>query len=180
MNLPKQYQWLTKESGPRMLLEALKLYGTLEMPGDRDSPTILAWAKEVGLSRVYTHDSIAWCGLFMLVIYLRAGKELPDGLSRENMLWALNWAKVGTHVSQPMLGDILTFKRNGGGHVSLMIAEDANYYHCLGGNQSDSVCISRIAKNRLYRAIRPHYNNQPANVRKIIMSANGPVSENEA
>lgn len=182
VELPKQYQFLAQEPGPKMLLEALKLYGTIEMPADRDSPVILSWAKELGLGRVYSHDSIAWCGLFMLTIYTRAGKELPSTLKPENMLWALNWAKVGTKIdpSNVSLGDILTFKRNGGGHVTMYIGEDSANYHCLGGNQSDSVCITRIAKSRLYEARRPLYNQQPANVRPIKLSATGPISSNEA
>ncbi|WP_051379816.1 hypothetical protein [Bradyrhizobium murdochi] len=70
-----------------------------------------------------------------------------------------------------MLGDVLTFKRDGDGHVALCVGEDA--YHCLGGNQSDQVCITRTAKSRPYKARRPIYNVQPANVRKIVLVANG-------
>lgn len=36
-----------------------------------------------------------------------------------------------------------------GGDVALYVGEDAGAYHCLGGNQSDKVCITRIAKSRL-------------------------------
>ena len=36
-----------------------------------------------------------------------------------------------------MLGDILTFKRNGGGHVGLYVGEDKDCYHVLGGNQGN-------------------------------------------
>ncbi len=182
MPLPKQYQFLTKEPGPKMLQEAISLYGTLEVPGDRDSPSIMTWAKELGLNKTYSADSVPWCGLFILAIYTRAGKTLPAGLKNENMLWALNWAKVGSHVDskQAMLGDILTFKRNGGGHVTMYVGEDAANFYCLGGNQSDSVNITKIAKNRLYEVRRPPYNSQPTNIRKIFLNASGPVSTNEA
>lgn len=173
--LPARYAWLDKEPGPKMLLEALKLYGTLEVPGPKDNPAILAWAAEVGLGQTYSHDSIPWCGLFMAVVAKRAGKQIPG-----SPLWALSWADFGTTAKMPMLGDVLTFKRNGGGHVALYVGEDAGAYHCLGGNQSDSVCITRIAKARLYRARRPAYNVQPANVRKVILAASGKLSTNEA
>jgi hypothetical protein len=79
-----------------------------------------------------------------------------------------------------MLGDILTFKRNGGRHVALYVGEDPNAFHCLGGNQSDKVCITRIARSRLYAARRPIYNDQPANVRKVKLASNGVLSANEA
>jgi uncharacterized protein (TIGR02594 family) len=175
MALPAQYAWLSDEDGPRMLLEALALFGTLEGAGTRDNPTILSWAKEVGLSKTYSHDSIPWCGLFMAVVAHRAGKEVVD-----SPLWALAWADFGKPSPSPMLGDVLTFKREGGGHVALYVGEDTSAYHCLGGNQSDKVGLTRILKSRLYRARRPHYNVQPAEVRKIQLAANGRISSDEA
>ena len=182
MALPKQYQWLNNESGPKMLLEGLKTYGTLEVPGPKSSPIIMGWAKELGLSNVYTNDGIAWCGLWMNYVYLKADKVLPKTLNNQKMLWALNWSLVGDGVSKDdaQLGDILTFKRNGGGHVGMYIAEDKQCFHVMGGNQSDSVSITRIEKSRLYAVRRPSYNNKPTNVRKIIMTASGPISKNEA
>jgi uncharacterized protein (TIGR02594 family) len=171
------YAWLAKEGAPKMLVEALKLFGTIEMPGNADSPVILAWAKEVGLDRVYSHDAIPWCGLFMAVVARRAGKALP-----QDPLWALNWAHFGT--SQPlggaMLGDVLTFKRQGGGHVSMYVGEDASAFHCLGGNQSDAVTITRIGKDRLHSVSRAIFaTGQPPNVRKMHLSNTGVLSVNE-
>lgn len=175
--LPARYQWLAREPGPKMLVEALKLFGTLEGPGNANNPTIIAWAKEVGgeVADVYRADSVPWCGLFMAVVAKRAGKDLP-----QHPLWALSWAAWGAKVDKPMLGDVLTFTRNGGGHVTLYIGEDADNYHCLGGNQSDQVCITRIAKGRLYAARRPLYRVQPENVRVVALAATGEVSHNEA
>src|SRR3954462_9898058 len=106
MTLPAQYAWLSKEDGPKMLIEALKLFGTLEGPGAKDNPTILAWASEIGLAKTYSHDSIPWCGLFIGVVARRAGKDIPD-----SPLWALSWADFGKPAGAPMLGDVLTFKR---------------------------------------------------------------------
>lgn len=176
MTLPEQYAWLGKEPGPKMIVEALKLFGTVEGAGAKDNPTILAWAKEVGLSETYSHDSIPWCGLFVAVVAKRAGKELV-----KSPLWALSWADFGKPTEGgPMLGDVLTFKRDGGGHVALYVGEDAGAYHVLGGNQSDRVSITRMAKSRFYRARRPIYNVMPSNVRKISLVSNGKLSTNEA
>lgn len=112
----------------------------------------------------------------MGIVAKRAGKVIPDSL-----LWALSWADFGKEATGgAMLGDALTFKRNGGGHVALYVGEDATAYHCLGGNQSDKVCITRIAKSRLYRARRPAYTVQPANVRKCKLASTGSLSTNEA
>jgi cell wall-associated NlpC family hydrolase len=80
-----------------------------------------------------------------------------------------------------MLGDILTFKRDGGGHVGLYVGEDDRYYHVLGGNQTNSVSVSRIAKSRLYKARRTAWKvRQPANVRKVFLEPKGTITTNEA
>jgi uncharacterized protein (TIGR02594 family) len=173
--LPMEYRWLEEiQQPPRMVVEALKLYGTLETPGARTNPTILAWAKEVGLTRVYTADSIPWCGLFMAVVAKRAGKSWPS-----TPLWALSWSKFGERAGQPRLGDVLTFIRPGGGHVGLYIGEDRDAYHVLGGNQSDAVTITRIAKTRLQQA-RRQYKVMPASAQPIVLAGNGALSHNEA
>ena len=69
--LPARYGWLAREPGPRMIVEALKLFGTMEKPGAANNPTIVAWAKEVGgeVADVYKADSIPWCGLFMAAVW---------------------------------------------------------------------------------------------------------------
>lgn len=171
--LPAAFQWLEKEPGPQMLLEALKLFGTVEAPGKVDSPIIIAWAKEVGLERVYTADAIPWCGLFMAVCAKRAGKLLPA-----KPLWALSWGTWGQDGGQPELGDVLVFIRPNGGHVGFYVGEDASYYYVLGGNQRDAVSIARIPKERL-RACRQEYQSKPSNVRTVILAGAGPVSRNE-
>jgi uncharacterized protein (TIGR02594 family) len=175
--LPSRYGWLAREPGPKMIVEALKLFGTLETPGSANNPTIIAWAKEVGgeVADVYKADSIPWCGLFMAVVAKRAGKEIPN-----HPLWALSWSAFGAKSPTAALGDVLVFVRNGGGHVGLYVGEDSSAFHVLGGNQSDRVCITRIAKNRLYAARRPLYRVQPANVRPIHLEATGALSLNEA
>ena len=158
-----------------MLHEALKLYGTLEAPGVEDSPTILAWAKELELERTYTADSIPWCGLFMAVIAKRAGK-----VPVVSPLWAANWLNFGVETKRAMLGDVLVFKRpGGGGHVALYVGEDSDNYHILGGNQADAVNIIRIKKERCIGIRRPVYNVQPDNVRIIQLAAEGATSKNE-
>lgn len=175
MTIPATYAWLANEPGPKMLVEAIKLHGTVETPGAKDNPVILGWAKEVGLERAYSHDSIPWCGLFLAVVAARAGKRLPH-----NPLWALNWARWGEDGGQPELGDVLVFTRAGGGHVGIYVGEDAAHYHVLGGNQHDMVCFTRLAKERLY-ACRAYYAvGRPANVRPIVLTSIGTISTNEA
>jgi uncharacterized protein (TIGR02594 family) len=175
--LAPNYRWLTAlgSGAPRMIREALKLLGTIETPGVANNPTIIGWAAETNLRATYTADSIPWCGLFMAVVAKRAGKPLVS-----SPLWALSWSKFGEGGGQPRLGDVLTFKRTGGGHVGLYVGEDHSCYHVLGGNQSDAVTITRIQKTRLH-AVRRHYSlGPPASAQPIILAATGAVSSNEA
>ena len=177
MKLPKQYEWLAKEGASKMLVEALKHYGLLEIPGPKHNASLMAWSKELGLDRVYTSDEIAWCGLFMAILAKRAGKALP--FTYTEALWALNWKNYSVKVDVPMLGDVLVFRRPGNkGHVGLYVGEDKDCYHVLGGNQGNKVSILRIAKTRLHAA-RRLYNIQPENVRIVFLDPSGEISENE-
>lgn len=175
MNIAWPFQWIDNEPGPKMLLEAIKLYGTKEvLIGRQNNPVILGWAKEIGIED-YTLDSIPWCGLFMGVIAHRAGKEVV-----EEPLWAANWLKFGIPVDEAMLGDVLVFKRPGGNHVALYIGESKDFYFVFGGNQGDAVSIVMMEKSRLRGIRRPKYNVQPANVRKILLTEHGDISTNES
>lgn len=184
MKLPAQYEYLNAEPGPKMILEALKLFGTLEVPGHGDNATIIGWADEIAegdasaykkwAAKYYDEDSIPWCGLFEGIIAKRAGKPVPD-----NYLSAAAWRGFGTPVATAMLGDVLIFTRTGGAHVTNYVGEDAEAYHCLGGNQSDAVTITRILKSRKPDIRRPPYSVQPANVRRIMLTANGSINSKE-
>ena len=161
---------------PRIIWEGLQEYGVKELAGGANSLVILGWANEVGLKPQYTADSIPWCGLYAAVIVRRSGRLPVDG-----PLWALNWAQFGSEAGQPSLGDILTFTREGGGHVGFYVGEDKTHFHVLGGNQSDAVNIARIEKKRLYRARRPVYKNPPASVRPYLLDPKGAITTtNEA
>lgn len=175
MKLPKAYSWLSAEPAPKMLIEALKLFGTLEAPGNSDNPIIMSWAQELGLAQIYSDDAIPWCGLFMAVVAKRAGKVIPS-----LPLWARSWATWGMASPKAELGDVLVFARSGGGHVALYVGEDDMCYHCLGGNQGDAVSIARVEKSRCIAVRRLYSVGVPANVRSIRLAANGTPSTNEA
>lgn len=177
--LPSAYAWLADEGAPRILVEGLKTYGTLEKQGPGSNPEILRWAEEVGLEHVYRNDAIAWCGLWMAYTAGQAGWDMAP---RGNALWARNWAFWGNPSPDPSLADVLVFERAGGfGHVGLYVGEDSTAYHVLGGNQSDSVSFTRIDKNRLITARRcPWRIAEPKNVRAIALKPTGALSTNEA
>ena len=173
------YDYLKKVSSPQILVQALKLVGTKEIVGSVHSNIIMSWAKDLGIEKIYTADEIAWCGLFIAIVCKRS--NLGTGITAKDALWALNWNKFGTKESVAMLGDVLTFKRNGGGHVGIYVGEDDKCYHVLGGNQSNMVCITRIEKSRCAGIRRtPWKIAQPDNVKQVFVNANGFISKNEA
>jgi uncharacterized protein (TIGR02594 family) len=172
--LPQQYQWLGTITPPNTIKEALKLYGIKEKIGTDDNPIIMDWADECNITG-YSADSIPWCGLFVSVVVTRAGWERVA-----SPLWARDWLHFGVPSDVPSLGDVLVFSRDGGGHVGFYIGEDSACYHVLGGNQSDSVCVTRINKVRLLGARRPKWKvAKPASVIPYKLLADGGISTNE-
>lgn len=171
-----KYNYLKKISSPKVISEAMRYYGVSEIKGKASNPTIMQWAKNVGVEKIYTNDDIAWCGLFVAQVVKKAGFEVVD-----QPLWALNWRKFGTAQKIAMLGDVLVFKRDQGGHVGFYVGEDKDYFHVLGGNQRDQVNIMRIAKNRCVGIRRCNWKiAQPNTVKQYHLSATGVISTNEA
>ena len=172
-NIPQKYLWLVDVNPPNIIKQGLALYGTLERAGTASNPEILAWASECGIP--YGSDDIPWCGLYAAVVVKRAGWDVV-----KSPLWARSWVNFGTKSPEAGLGDVLVFSRDGGGHVGFYVAEDTDFYHVLGGNQSDAVNIIRIRKNRLLDARRPAWRiKQPDSVKRYFVDASGAVSTNE-
>ena len=157
--------------------EALRLKGIREAAGDADNPTILGWARRLRLA--YRKDSIPWCGLFAGHCIAVA---LPDEPLPTNPLGARNWQRFGV-AAEPTLGAVLVFwrgSRSGAqGHVGFYAGEDASAFHVLGGNQSDSVSIARVARSRLLATRWPATAPGPAGgaIKRV---AAGALSTNEA
>ena len=183
MTIPAQYQWLPKlKDLPKTIQIALAEFGVQEVVGKGNNATIIGWRDELNQAGVkitgYSNDDIPWCGLFAAIVALRRMKAAAEVVKEP--LWARNWAKYGVASKTPGLGDVLVFQRESGGHVGFYVAEDATAYHVLGGNQSNKVCITRVAKDRLLAARRPKYNVQPASVKPYRVASAGSLSKNEA
>lgn len=183
MKLPAQYEWLNKIGTlPKMVEFGLSLLGTQEVIGKGSNKTILSWRDTLNQNGVivegYSDDSIPWCGLF--IAYLTFMRRRLSNEVVSNPLWARNWVNYGEKSPEASLGDILVFVRNGGGHVGIYIGEDSTTYHVLGGNQSDNVTITRIAKNRCIAVRRPKYNTKPDSVKPYKLKSGGTISTNEA
>lgn len=126
---------------------ARSLIGIREVPGKGNNSTIMGWAKKLGakiLGITYTADSVPWCGLYAAHVMEHCGFAPPPIAVR-----ASEWGKWGRKLLSPRPGCILTFTRDGGGHVGFYVGEDDTHLHVLGGNQGDAVSITRIPKTRL-------------------------------
>ena len=181
--LPEKYKWIAELKGlPNTIKFGLEEYGTAEVVGRGSNRTIIGWRDELNQNGVkvvgYSDDDIPWCGLYAAIICYRRNKNSSEVVKEP--LWARNWAKYGVKSPQPGLGDVLVFSRDSSGHVGFYIAEDDSAYHVLGGNQSNKVCIKRIAKNRMIACRRPPYKTVPKAVKPYKVAASGSLSTNEA
>lgn len=167
-----------KPAEPIWMREARRQMGILEVPGPKSNPTIIGWARALGgwVASFYKNDDTPWCGLFMANCI---GSTLPDEVLPSNPLSALAWADFGIPLTAPVLGAILVFRRDGGGHVGEYAGEDETHYHVLGGNQSNSVSITRVEKRRCVAIRYPKTGGQPVGGR-IKLAPTGEVSRNEA
>jgi uncharacterized protein (TIGR02594 family) len=192
MSIPAQYAYLRKDPlAPKMVQAALDLYGLHEGVGAANNPTILAWADEVGAATKsayadwaadwYSADSIAWCGLCMAVCAVRSAGGRPERLPEHKYLSALEWKNWGVPVAvkDAVVGDVGISQRQGGGHVFLIVGEDATHFHILGGNQSDQVSIVRKAKAEVVAVRRPAYQTMPPGARKVVVAASGALAGSE-
>jgi uncharacterized protein (TIGR02594 family) len=169
--------WLNTEPNlPKELQEALTHNGLLETVGKSNTPDIMRWAKELGVSGWYASDAVAWCGLFKGICAFRSGwLKLPA----PNVLSSLWWRHWGVPIAlkKACIGDTLIKERDGGGHVTFYIGENDTHYRCYGGNQSDSVCPTWILKSAFTDCRRAPFTVQPLGVKKhYYKNLNGTVA----
>lgn len=124
---------------------ALRMKGLHER---RENATLREFLKSDG-GTVGDPALVPWCGDFAQTCIALA---MPDEPLPANPYAAINWLKFGNPVT-PRRGAVLIFWRGSPsgwqGHIGFYMAEDATHFHVLGGNQSDSITVSRIAKTRL-------------------------------
>lgn len=122
---------------------------------------------------------IPWCGAFVATCHRLAD---PDVALPDNPLGARNWLRWGM-ACKPVFGATLVFWRvsrtSWQGHVGFYHGEDDTHFHVLGGNQSNAVTVTRVAKSRLLGARWP--DGELITGRPIYLTPGGvPISTNEA
>lgn len=133
---------------------AQRFIGIEEIGGSVDNPQIMAMLK---LDSAWpSNDEVPWCSGFANYICWLA--RLP----RSKSLLARSWLNIGVGIDldQAEPGDIIIIKRGKGnqpgpenttapGHVGFYAGMSGDLIEILGGNQSDTVKISRYPAVRL-------------------------------
>lgn len=126
--------------------------GTDEIKGSKHNPVILEYFDAVGHGWV-KDDETPWCAAFVGAVLEEAGHKGTGSLAARSFL---DW---GHKVKTPKYGDVVVFwrgkKEGWQGHVGFYIRETDNYIYCLGGNQGNSVNVSRYSKDRVLGYRRP-------------------------
>lgn len=162
---------------PAWLAAARRHLGLRELPGPGSNPEIVEWAKAEGgwVAEYYKGDDIPWCALFVCHCLREAGVQDPATLA------AADFAAWGQPLARGAVapGAVLVFKRPGGGHVGFYVGERPDAYRVLGGNQSDAVTETWVARERLYAVRWPGEVAAPV-PRPVLLAADGaPLSTNE-
>jgi uncharacterized protein (TIGR02594 family) len=135
---------------------AQRFVGMKEIPGQKDSPLILAMLRLDG--EWPQNDEVAWCSAF--VNFCAWLLRLP----RSKSLGARSWLRVGTPVLDHLAKvgwDVVVLARGDGkqpgpevisapGHVGLFAGwETSDRVLMLGGNQGDTVCVASFPRTRI-------------------------------
>lgn len=133
---------------------AQRFVGIEEVGGKVDNPQIMAMLK---LDNSWpSEDEVPWCSAFANYICWLAHKP------RSKSLRARSWLNIGRGITldQAEPGDIVVIKRgkepqpgpevtDAQGHVGFYAGMFGEFIEILGGNQSDTVKVSRYPRDRL-------------------------------
>lgn len=99
----------------------------------------------------------------------------------KNWMRARAWADWGIRLSAPVLGCIVVFERQGGGHVGFVVGRTVRGdLVVLGGNQGNKVSISPFSRDRVLAYVWPPSVPMPMHQGLIVLADHGQLSTNEA
>jgi uncharacterized protein (TIGR02594 family) len=164
---------------PLWVTEAIKWLYTKAERGPESNPVIMEWAHDEGgeIAQDYTNDMIPWCALFANMVLYKVG------LKGTGTLWALDFANWGVPVGGPAVGAFAPMRRQGGGHIAVVVGRDQfGNLMCVGGNQDHevSICAFPVSRPVAYRF--PNGVPLPSQVgfaKLPLVRSNGQLSANE-
>jgi uncharacterized protein (TIGR02594 family) len=124
-------------------------------------------------------SKLPWCGDFVETCIRLA---LPDEPVPANPYLARNWLNFGVSCPEPVVGAVAVFYRGPiagiSGHVGFVVGQDSMHLSILGGNQSNTISVSRLDKARLLGC------RWPKTAGRIVVApmgeATGEITTNEA
>lgn len=128
---------------------ASKYIGVHELDGPASNPQIKKWIKDAAEWLDPDDSKTAWCGCFRAALGYETGTGVVSAPYR-----AVNWINWGRSIIKrdrniwPQ-GSTVIMGRPGGYHVALLDRITGDYMWLLGGNQSDSVNISRFPISKI-------------------------------
>lgn len=128
---------------PKWLDIARPMIGLKEIAGSKHNGKIVEMFK-AAKAAWFKDDETPWCGAFIAYVMIMCGLPIPE---KGEAVRAKAWASWGV-ACDAVLGAIVVFGREGGGHVGILVGQSATHYYVLGGNQSNQVNIMPIAKSR--------------------------------
>lgn len=128
---------------PGWLIQARTWLGTREIHGPRHNPIILGWLHR--LRAWWQDDEVPWCGTFVAACMDAVGVPLPTHWMR-----ARAWLDWGVPLPLPLVGCVVVFERQGGGHVGFVVGRnERGHLLVLGGNQGNAVTIAAFDRPAL-------------------------------
>lgn len=127
----------------RWMEEARKFLGLKEIKGTKHAQAILDMWKAIKRGGI-KDDETPWCAAFVGACLERAGIQSTRFESAKSYL---SW---GEKLEQPVLGCVVVFTRDGGGHVGFVAGQSpSGNLLVLGGNQGDEVNIREFQLTRV-------------------------------
>lgn len=124
------------------ITEANKHVGLYEKKGPAHHPEIVQFWKDIKRGGI-KDDETPWCAAFVGAMLERCGIRSTRFESAKSYL---QW---GVTLTNPVVGCVVVFSRDGGGHVGFFLGYDKKgNLLVLGGNQSDGVNVRAFPVER--------------------------------
>ena len=136
---------MSNEQHPEVawLTEARKHIGLRETKGGKHHPEIVQFWKDIKRGGI-KDDETPWCAAFVGAMLERVGVKSTRFESAKSYL---DWGQL---LALPVVGCIVIFTREGGGHVGFIVGRDTKgNLLVLGGNQGDEVNIRSFPISRV-------------------------------
>jgi len=159
------------------LEQAFSIKGLHEV---RNRTKLWNWLRYGG-NKVADPAKVPWCGSFMAAVFAHS---LPEEPIPNNPAGSIHWLKFGIPCT-PQVGSALVFWRGNPnswkGHIGFYIGETKTHFLVLGGNQSNSVSETLVAKNRLRNggARWPSTALAPTGLREAVQGSGYIITTNE-